>query len=198
MKKLLYIDCCIRENSRTKRLANAFFGALADRYDIETLDLNALNLQPLNRESLALRERAQLGDPIFQLATQFATAQLIVIAAPFWDMGIPAMLRTYFEHVSAAGVTFGADESGYFGGLCHAETMVYLTTRGMDIEDGSELEQASPYLKALCSFFGLGGFEMISAIGLDGVSPEEAENRIVEAENRTKRFARKISSPDYL
>ena len=199
MKKLLYIDCCIRgEKSRTKRLADAFLGALSDRIEVETVDLNELDLLPLNRERLERREKAQLGDPIFALAKQFATAQLIVIAAPFWDMGIPALLRSYFENVSAKNVTFGADENGYFGGLCHAEMMIYLTTRGMDIEDGGELEQASPYLKALVAFFGIGNFEMISACGLDEVSPEEAENRLVNAENRAKLLGRKISSPDYL
>ena len=199
MKKLLYINCCIRgENSRTNRLAKAFMGALSDRIQVETIDLNELDLQPLNRERLAKREKAQLGDPVFALAKQFATAQIIVVAAPFWDLGIPALLKSYFEHVSAKNVTFGADETGYFGGLCHAETMIFLTTRGMDVEDGSELEQASPYLKALVAFFGLGGFEMISAKGLDEVSPEEAENRLVDAENRAKLLGRKISSPEYL
>ena len=198
MKKLLYIDCCIRENSRTKRIANSFFGALAHKFDIETVDLNALDLRPLNAERLALREKAQLGDPLFQLAKQFATAQVIVIAAPFWDMSFPALLKTYFENISVAGVTFGADESGYFGGLCHAETLLYFTTRGMEIEDGSELEQASPYLHALRAFFGIGGLEILSAFGLDEVSPEEAERRLVDAENRAKQLARKISSYDYL
>lgn len=199
MKKLLYIDCCIRgEQSRTKRIADAFKGALTDRIEVVTVDLNELELLPLNKERLKSREKAQIGDPIFALAKQFATAQIIVIAAPFWDMGIPALLRAYFENVSVKNITFGADETGYFGGICHAETMIFLTTRGMDIEDGGELEQASPYLKALVAFFGIGGFEMISARGLDEVSPEEAENRLVDAENHAKLLARKISSPDYL
>lgn len=204
MRKLLYLDCCIRgENSRTKRIADAFFGALDKKlFQIERLDLNETEILPLNRERYERREElvktAQYADPMFKLAKQFASADLIVLAAPFWDMGIPAMLKAYFENVSVKGITFGADENGYFGGLCAAERIIYFTTRGMDIEDGTELEQASPYLNALVAFFGIRGFEMLSAFGLDEVSDEEAERRLSAAEKNAKLIARRISAGDYL
>ena len=204
MRKLLYLDCCMHgEKSRTKRIADAFFSVLDKTvFEIERLELDTLGISPLNRESLEHREEllatGQRSDPLFNLAKQFARAELIVIAAPFWDMGIPAILKTYFENVSVSGVTFGADETGYFGGLCYAEKIIYLTTRGMDIADETELEQASPYLKALVAFFGIRGFEMISAFGMNELSPEEVERRLVDAENRAKQLARDLSRADNL
>ncbi len=195
MKKLLFVDCCIRgEVSRTKRLAEAFLSVLpAGEYEAERLDLGTLPLRPLDRSGYAAREallsKGDLRDREFALAKQFASADLILVAAPFWDMGIPAALKTYCERVSVSGITFGCDEAGNFTGLCRAEKMILLTTRGMEIPDGSPMEQASPYLKALCRFFGIGGFEMVSAWGMDVASPEEAARRLGVAREAARELA---------
>lgn len=193
MKKVLFSDGCIRGNiSRTARLARAFFSALGG-YETERIDLESLPILPLGRELLekrnGLTERGEYGDPLFDLAKQFAAADLIVIAAPFWDMGIPAKLKTYFEHVSVSGVAFDGETCK---GKCRAERMVYLTTRGLDIPDGDEQEQATPYLKALCRFFGIGAFDSVSAFGLDVISEEECERRLSLAEKEAKELAESL------
>lgn len=195
MKKLLLIDGCIRgEVSRTRRLAEAFLASLPEGYERERVDLGASSLLPLDRTRYFAREAlltaGELSDPLFDLAKQFAGADLILVAAPFWDMGIPAMLKSYFENVSVSGIAFDCDEAGNYTGLCRAEKMIYLTTRGMEIADGSEMEQATPYLRALCKFFGIDGPETVSAWGLDLQSPEEAERRLKEAEAAARELAR--------
>ena len=198
MKKLLFVDCCLRGGvSRTKKLADAFLSALPKgEYETERLSLGSLDLRPLDAVRYFAREKlldeGKLDDPMFSLARQLASADLVLVAAPFWDMGIPAILKTYVEHVSISGVTFGCDEEGNFGGLCRAEKMILLTTRGMEIPDGSEQEQATPYLKAICSFFGIGGFELVSAWGMDVVSPQEADKRLARAEENAKLLARAL------
>ncbi len=184
MKKLLFVDCCLRGDvSRTKKLADAFLAALPEgEYATNRIALGSLGILPLETARYFARETlldaGKLGDPLFDLARQFADADLVLVAAPFWDMGIPAILKTYIEHVSISGITFGCDDKGNFGGLCKAEKMILLTTRGMEIPDGDRMEQASPYLKAVCAFFGIGGFVLVSAWGLDVVSAEEAERRL--------------------
>lgn len=198
MKKLLFVDCCIRgEVSRTKRLADAFLAALPEgTYETERIDLGTLDLLPLDRTRYFTREKlldeGRLDDPLFSLAKQFAAADLVLVAAPFWDMGVPAILKTYIENVSISNVTFGCDEEGNFSGLCRAERMVLLTTRGMEIPDGSEAEQASPYLKAICAFFGIGAFDMVSCCGLDVVAPEEGASRLRLAEECAAEIAKSL------
>lgn len=45
MKKLLYIDACIRdEESRTKRIAEPIVAVLKEKYDVQTLVINELDL----------------------------------------------------------------------------------------------------------------------------------------------------------
>ncbi len=194
MKTVLYLDCCLRgEQSRTKIIANAFFDVLLKRggFRVETVTLDNIPIAPLVRAEYEHREQllaqGRLNDGMFDLAKQFARADIIVVAAPFWDMGIPAKLKTYFENVSVSGITFKCTEAGC-DGLCRAEKMVYITTRGMDIADGSIMEQASPYLAALTKFFDIGGFDMVSAYGLD-IQVDKVEQLVSNAAERAKKLA---------
>ena len=44
MEKLVIIDSCMREESRTRVILDAAKDVLATRYDMETIDVNALGL----------------------------------------------------------------------------------------------------------------------------------------------------------
>lgn len=170
MKKLLLIDCCIRkEESRTKRIMDAFLSAVPDDCAVEHLVLTEENLAPLTGDFFAQRQRLlenhDYTHPRFRYAKQFAAADIIVIAAPFWDLAFPALLKIYIEQVSLDGITFGADETGLVG-LCRATDMVFLTARG-GFYTGDALEMGSRYLDALHTFFGIGRYRCIAADGMD-------------------------------
>lgn len=170
MRKLLLIDCCIRkEESRTKRIMDAFLSAVPDDCAVEHLVLTEENLAPLTGDFFAQRQRLlenhDYTHPRFRYAKQFAAADIIVIAAPFWDLAFPALLKIYIEQVSLDGITFGADETGLVG-LCRATDMVFLTARG-GFYTGDALEMGSRYLDALHTFFGIGRYRCIAADGMD-------------------------------
>lgn len=170
MKKLLLIDCCIRkEESRTKRIMDAFLSAVPDDCAVEHLVLTEENLAPLTGDFFAQRQRLlenhDYTHPRFRYAKQFAAADIIVIAAPFWDLAFPALLKIYIEQVSLDGITFGADETGLVG-LCRATDMVFLTARG-GFYTGDALEMGSRYLDALHTFFSIGRYRCIAADGMD-------------------------------
>ncbi len=201
MKQVLYIDSCIRgEISRTRRLARAFLEECEAHggCQIQTVKAGELDLLPLDRAALdarqALLDEGKTDDGEFDLAKQFAAADLVVVASPMWDMGIPAKLKTYFEHVSVAGITFRVAENGDCIGCCAAKDMVFLTTRGMQIEDGSLMEQSAPYLRALAAFFGVGAFHAVSAWGLDMVPPNEENARLSAGMGAAKELARTLLS----
>lgn len=165
---LLYIDCCIsvHEVSRTKLLADTFLSAWRaahPRDEIETLDLKNLDLSPLNPSTLAAREAAleegRTDSAEFALARQFAAADRIVIAAPFWELSYPAQLRLYIEHISASGITFGYTAHGP-AGLCRAEKLLFLTTAGGTLEGRN---CGSDHWRALCSFFGIPAYHFLGA-----------------------------------
>ncbi len=189
--KLLYIDCCIRgECSRTRKIAEAFLSEM--HCETETLVLDRMQLLPLDSASLARREAfvaaGDYSDGMFGLSKQFAQAEMIVVAAPLWDMGVPAKLKTYFEHVSVSGLAFREDEAG-LSGCCKAEHLVYLTTRGMELPDGHPMEQGTSYVKAISRFFGIREFHAVSAWGMDMVPSDEADRRLNAAMEAARELA---------
>ena len=172
MVKVLYIDCCIRrEESRTRLLAEAFLTALQrdDNYQVERLCLMNEPLAPLNEGFFAQRElllaEKKRDHPRFSYAHQFSQADRVIVAAPFWDLGFPALLKLYIENICVDQITFGADQGGTFG-LCKAKRLLFLTTRGGDYSN-SPLEMGARYLEALCEFWGIPRFDVVAANGLD-------------------------------
>ena len=113
----------------------------------------------------ALLEENRRDHPRFRYAHQFAQADRIVIAAPFWDLSFPALLKVYIEQVSVDGITFGSTEDG-LKGLCRAAHLVFLTTRG-GFYTGDAMEMGSRYLEALHTFFGIGEYACIAADGMN-------------------------------
>lgn len=177
MKKVLFVDCCIRrENSRTKKLADYVLEKLKQNrdYEIETLCLMDESLSYfsdgffLQREELLAKKNFE--HPRFRYANQFSTADKVIIAAPFWDLSFPALLKVYIENLCVEGITFGCDERGCFG-TCKSDHMLYVTTRGGMYENDS-MEMGSRYMEAMSKFFGIDRYDCIAAEGLDaGIRP---------------------------
>ena len=181
MKKLLYIDSCIRgELSRTKRIATPIIEKLSERYEVETIVINDLALAPVQSEEYGRRKVGIVSDEALCWANKIKNADRIVIAAPFWDMSIPAALKTFFELCSLFGVTFDSNDKTCFG-LCKAENLLFITTRGMAIKTGDTLEQATPYIKALSWLWGIKGFEVVARENFDYLPQEEIEKEIESA-----------------
>lgn len=189
MKKLLYIDACIRdEMSRTKRIATPIVEALKQKYEVQTLVINDLDLSIVKKELITKRNNGVIDPQVMSWAESVRDADRIVIAAPFWDMSFPAALKNFLELCSIFDVTFKSDEKTCYGN-CKAEKMLYITTRGMDISTGDVLEQGTPYLKAISWLWGIGPMQVISAQNMDYISEKEIEERINKAISEGLRIA---------
>ncbi len=181
MKKLLYLDACIRgEESRTRRIAQPLVEKLAETYQVETLCMNELELSIVKQDLLRRRNSGDIDPMVMAWAESVRDADRIVIAAPFWDMSIPAALKNFLELCSIFDVTFKSDDKTCYGN-CKAEKLLFITTRGMDIATGDEREQASSYLKALSWLWGIGPLQVVAAQNMDYSTPAEIEQRIESA-----------------
>ena len=162
---ILFINACVRENSRTLVLARDILSKMSG--EVTELDLNLENIVPLNRELLEKREKlirnGNREDPMFSYARQFAEADEIVIAAPFWDLSFPALLKTYFEQITVSGITFEYID-GRPHGLCKAKELTYVTTSGGPVFADFGYE----YVKTIAkSFYGIGKTRAYRAMNLD-------------------------------
>ena len=197
MTDVLYIDCCIRgEQSRTRKLAEAFLAELAKRDDvsIERLTLMDEPIIPFSNGFFWQRERlleqGELNHPRFRYAHRFQRADRVVIAAPFWDLSFPALLKVYIENLCVQGITFDCNEQNGCFGVCRAEKMLFLTTRGGAME-GSAMDNGTKYLSDMAKFFGIPQFTHIAADALDqGLEPVEVilGRAIARAEEHAKTF----------
>ena len=179
MSKLVFIDACIRQGeSRTRKIASPILSALSQRYEIVRYDLTEKDgIVPLNPKLFEERGESYIPEWALQAAKDIAEADRILIAAPFWDMSFPAVLKCFFEQTSLFDITF-TDNGKTCVGLCKAPKVLYITTRGMDIPTGDPREQATPYLKALGSLWNLGELTTIAAWNMDYSSDEEIDKKI--------------------
>ena len=181
MKKLLYIDACIRDDeSRTKRIAEPIVKALEKKYDVQRFVLNDMDLEIVKRDLIRKRVNGMIDATVLFWAETVRDADRIVIAAPFWDMSIPAALKNFIELCSILDVTFKTNDKTCYGN-CKAEKLLFITTRGMDIPTGDVREQATSYLKALSWLWGIGPMQVVSAQNMDYASDSEIEEKIQAA-----------------
>ena len=170
---VLFINACIRENSRTLILAKNVMKDICG--EITEVNLNLEEMEPLHTALLEKRERLvrerSFDDPMFRYAKQFAEADEIVIAAPFWDLSFPAKLKIYLEQITVAGITFQY-VNGIPTGLCKAKRLTYVTTSGGPIF----ADFGYAYVKTLSEkFYGIGKTTAVRAMNLDAemISAEE-------------------------
>ena len=171
---ILFIDACVREGSRTRRLSNWVLKHLEG--PVETVRLEELAFPKTDGAFLKKRDACiaagDFSDPMFDLAKQFVRADTIVVAAPHWDLSFPAALKQYFEQINVVGLTFCYGDSDIPIPLCRAKTLVYVATAGGPVRSHA---YGFGYVKALGEeFYGIETATLFCAEGLDifGADPE--------------------------
>lgn len=144
---------------------------------IKTINLYDEDIKPLSKVDLSLRDKAaasnDFSDNYFRYAKEFKDADEIIIAAPFWDLSFPAVLKIFFENICIVGLTFIYNSDGKPVGLCKAKRLTYVATAGGYIPNENF---AFNYVNALAKeFFGIKETAFIKAEGLD-IDPSKAEN----------------------
>lgn len=198
MKKLLFIDACVNRGiSRTEQLAQALLKEMNQNgeYEIETLNLEDEDLKLFTGKESALRESltraGNFEGPLFTYAKQFAAADRIVVAAPYWDFSFPARMKCYLEQICVTGLTFTFSSKGIPGGLCHADSLHYVTTSGGSI---GELNLGYEYLEKLCKvYYGINETVCYTAEGLD-IEGNSVEEIMKKAEEKAVQKYRKFTS----
>lgn len=182
---VLFINGCVRQASRTLELSRAVLSK--ETGDVQEVCLYSGGPEGLTAEKLCQREnlleKKEYSNAMFRWARQFSEADVIVLAAPYWDLMFPAKVRAYLEEITVAGITFQYNEDGIPQGLCKAKRLIYVTTAGGPIIYNFGFE----YVKALAQgFFGISDVRMFKAEGLDiqgadvNQIMERAKNEIFE------------------
>lgn len=198
MEHLLFINACVRgERSRSLKLAKHFLDGWHKAHpDAQITEVDLCKDRPVPQYPEVLAERdalwsaGKLDHPMFAPAHQFAAADRIVMAAPFWELSFPAILKIYLERISVTNITFGYDEQGKNIGLCKAEKLLLITTRGGNFSkpETAWMEMGARQLEALCAMYGIPSFQCLAAEGLDDVRNDK-EAILAEAMGRADALA---------
>jgi len=165
--KTLFVNACVRPESRTLKLAKHVLEKLGGEY--AEVNLEKENIQPLNLETLqqrdALLNAKDFDAPMLKYAKQFADAETVVIAAPYWDLSFPAMLKNYIEAVTVNGITFTYSEQGFPISLNNIKKVIYVTTSGGPM---ANMDYGCEYITGVCkNLYGIEDIKCYKAEMLD-------------------------------
>jgi FMN-dependent NADH-azoreductase len=178
--KLLHIDSSLLgEASASRQLSRSIVERLQrDHRGLEVTyrDLDASPLphltgadlaasrQPANSLDEATGAGARTNAAVLQ---EFLDAEIVVVGAPMYNLGVPSALKAWIDRVSIAGVTFRYTEKGPQG-LAGGKRVVIASTRGGVYADGpgAALDFQETYLRAVFAFLGVTDVEVVRAEGL--------------------------------
>lgn len=131
--------------------------------DLPYLDaqvMQAINAEPevLSEQQLAVRALAD------QLLAELQQADEILLALPFYNFNIPAQLKSYFDLLARAGVTFKYTEQGPVGMIADKPVRILATRGGQYHAHGNDFQ--IPFVQQFLGFIGLTQTEVVYAEGL--------------------------------
>ena len=185
---LLRIDASARsETSVSRKLADEVVAKLAPAETI-LRDLNmaiphldeawvGANVTPADRRTAEQAERLALSDA---LIAELRAADTVVIASPIYNFGVPASLKSWFDQVARAGITFKYTETGPVGLLKGKRAVLVITSGGTEVD--GPIDFATPWLRQALGF-----------IGITDVQVVRSDRQMVDAEASQLRAANDIA-----
>lgn len=201
MKTILYVKANPKPNelSRTFQISEKFIESYKKKNPqdkIITLDLYKEDINFLTMESIQQifgpKNESSKNNPLLSYAYTFAQADKYVIAAPLWNLGVPSILKAYFDYITVKDISFKYTAQGPVGLLTNKNAL-YISARGgrYDIEPMSNFEFGERYVKTILNFLGITNYSSLFADGVDitGADIKQIVNTAVEkAQNLAEIF----------
>lgn len=101
------------------------------------------------------------------LVAELIDADVVVIGSPMYNFGITSVLKSWFDHVLRAGLTFQYGAEGPQG-LVRSKPVIVVETRGGVYSEGpyAALDSQEPHLRTMLGFMGLKDVTFVHAEGL--------------------------------
>lgn len=181
--KILFVDACLRgSESRTGYVARHLLDELKKKWTglglsliVDYLYLDVEKIKPFDNDKILKRNNligeGNFDDPIFEYANQLKSADVLIIAAPCWDMSFPSILKVYIENLVVYNLTFTTREN-FFTGLCNVQETYFVSTSGGDI---SRQPFGLDYIKGIADMLDLGEVipYMTGNLDIEGENPDK-------------------------
>ncbi len=177
MNTLLHIKASLfADHGQSSQLSDAYVAAWRQRHaegQVITRDFARAPMPHLDGATLeafvtppAQRNAAQQAavDHSDRLIAELALADVVVIGLPMYNLGMPSMLKAWFDHVMRAGKTFRYTEAGPQGLLAGKKAVVFATRGGRYAGTAGDVQ--TQYVRNLLGFIGISDVEFVYAEGL--------------------------------
>ncbi|MHA4812592.1 FMN-dependent NADH-azoreductase [Flavitalea flava] len=194
MKRVLHLISSLQGNeSYSIKLGKAMVEKIIEKYPGSTVEVvNLVDLEIPHLSPAILRSFFVQGDQLTEedresirysnaAVKQLQESDIIVIGAPLYNFTIHTALKSWIDHITRAGITFGYGENGPIGMLTGKKVYVAMTSGGIYSEGPGKVNDfVAPYLKAFLGFLGMTDLTVFRAEGLKvpGVKEHAMENAI--------------------
>jgi FMN-dependent NADH-azoreductase len=181
MKQILMLEVSPRgKDSASRSVADTLAARLTDLYPSAKLirrDLAAEHLSHLDgvtlraistqdpAEAKRLKEAAHQSD---ELTDELLESDLLVIATPMWNFGIPSALKAWIDLVVRPGKTFQYAGDGVVGLAKNKKAILVLASGGVFTEGPwRSWDFVEPYLRQILGFIGIVDVQTVRAEGMN-------------------------------
>lgn len=180
MKRVLHLISSLQgDTSYSTKLSKAIISKVIEKYPGSTVEevnlveqaiphitpaLLQTMFTPGEQLTAAAKELLRYSDDAVK---QLMAADIIVIGAPLYNSTIHSSLKSWIDHVTRAGITFGYNENGPVGMVTGKKVYVAMSSGGVYSEGpGKQNDFVAPYLKAFLGFLGMTDLTVFRAEGL--------------------------------
>ncbi len=175
-RALLVTSSILGDNGQSNALATHFQqqaaardGVAATHRDVVANALPHLAIEELGAWRTPADERTTeqqaLAAHSDELLAELRANDVLVLAVPMYNLGIPSQLKAWFDRVLRAGETFRYTENGPQG-LIEGKRAIILAARGGQYA-GTEFDSQTPHLKTMLGLMGISDVEVVFAEGLN-------------------------------
>lgn len=179
MKQILMIEISPRgTESASRTVADTLAKRLLDLHPTAKLVRRDLTAEPLPHldettlraistkdpaEAEGLKAAAHLSD---QLTDELLASDLLIIATPMWNFGIPSALKAWIDLVVRPGRTFQYADGGVLGLAKDRKAVLVLASGGV-FTDGPwrPWDYVEPYLRQILGFIGIMNVQTVRVEG---------------------------------
>ncbi|GGO75829.1 FMN-dependent NADH-azoreductase [Marinobacterium nitratireducens] len=174
-KALVIQSSALNEGSNTRYLTAKLIERLGrdEQLEVTSRDLAAEPLPHLDESLLGAfftpdeqrtpEQRAAVATSD-RLVAELQAHDVLVIAAPMYNFGVPSTLKAYLDHIARAGITFKYTEQGPVGLVEGKKAYIVAATGG--VHAGTPRDFVAPYLRTFLGFIGIDNVEVIQAEGM--------------------------------
>lgn len=145
---------------------------------------------PPDQRNPVLAEAVKLSDTA---VAELQQADLLVLAAPMWNFGVPSVLKAWIDHVVRAGLTFKYGANGPQGLLTGKQAIV-VSARGGIYSEGpmQAYDHQERYLKDVLGFIGITDVVFVRAEGV-ALGAEAAQAAMHKADDQLDHAVRQVA-----